>query len=66
MHSIPNLPDTLAREVYADLCAQLPPPTTDTPEARAIRDDLAMAAVAALLPENAFEAELAVQACHRA
>jgi hypothetical protein len=61
MYTIPNLPDTLAREVYAGLCAQLPPPAIDTPEARAIRDDLAMAAVAALLPENAFEAELAVQ-----
>jgi hypothetical protein len=61
MYSIPNVPDRLAREIYAELCGALPPPTPDTPEARTARDDRAMAAVAALIPENAFEAELAVQ-----
>ena len=59
MNAIPNVPDQLAREIYADLCRDLPPPSPDTPEARAIRDERAMAAVAALIPENAFEAELA-------
>ena len=61
MYPIPNVPDRLAREIYAELCGTLPPPSPDTPEARAIRDERAMAAVAALIPENAFEAELAAQ-----
>ena len=59
MLSIPNVPDSLAREIYADLCRDLPPPSPDTPEARTARDERAMAAVAALIPENAIEAELA-------
>jgi hypothetical protein len=59
MFSIPNVPDRLAREIYAELCRSLPPPSPDTPEARTARDERAMAAVAALIPENAFEAELA-------
>jgi hypothetical protein len=59
MFSIPNVPDRLAREIYADLCRDLPPPSPDTPEARTARDERAMAAVAALIPENAYEAELA-------
>jgi hypothetical protein len=57
--SIPNVPDSLAREIYADLCRDLPPPSPDTPEARTARDERAMAAVTALIPENAIEAELA-------
>ena len=61
MFSIPNVPDRLAREIYAELCGTLPPPSPDTPEARTIRDERAMAAVAALIPENHFEAELATQ-----
>jgi hypothetical protein len=61
MFSIPNVPDKLAREIYAELCRDLPPPSPDTSEARTARDDRAMAAVAALIPENAFEAELAAQ-----
>jgi hypothetical protein len=60
MHSIPNLPDPLARSIYADLCRSLPPPPEDTPEARHLRDERAMIAVAHLLPENAAEAEIAV------
>jgi hypothetical protein len=59
MYPIPNVPDRLAYEIYAELCGALPPPSPDTPEARTARDDRAMAAVAALIPENAFEAELA-------
>ena len=61
MVPIPNVPDQLAYETYAELCRDLPPPSPDTPEARTARDDRAMAAVAALIPENAFEAELAAQ-----
>jgi hypothetical protein len=61
MHPIANVPDRLAYEIYAELCGALPPPSPDTPEARTARDDRAMAAVAALIPENAFEAELAAQ-----
>jgi hypothetical protein len=59
MHDIPNLSQPLSHEVYADLCRSLPPPPGDTPEARAIRDQRAMTAVAHLLPENAAEAEIA-------
>jgi len=61
MHSIPNLPPAIVRAVFADLCALLPPPAADTAETRADRDELAMAAVAALYPADAFEADLAVQ-----
>jgi hypothetical protein len=37
------------------------PPATDTPEARAVRDEAAMAAVAALRPADAFGARLAAE-----
>jgi hypothetical protein len=60
MYSIPNIPDLLSRAIYADLCTLLPPPPDDTPEARHLRDERAMTAVAHLLPENAAEAEVAV------
>src|SRR5262245_52246151 len=58
----PDFPVAIAREVFARLCSSLPPPAVDTPEARALRDDLAYAAVEALYPADAAEAELAVQA----
>jgi hypothetical protein len=61
MFSIPNVSDTIAREIYADLCRSLPPPSNDTPEAHALHDERAITAVAHLLPENAAEAEVAVQ-----
>jgi hypothetical protein len=57
----PDFPVALAREVFARLCGSLPPPVVDTPEARAVRDDLAYAAVEALYPVDAAEALLAVQ-----
>ncbi len=60
MTPIPNLPDSLALEIYADLLTLLPPPAQDTPEAHASRDERAMTALAHLLPENAAEAELAM------
>lgn len=47
------------REVYAELCALLPRPRDDTDEARADRDECAIAAVAALHPMDAFQAKLA-------
>jgi hypothetical protein len=59
MHSLPNLPPAVSREVFATLCTSLPLPSEDTPENRAERDDTAMAAVAALHPADAFEAKLA-------
>lgn len=59
MHTIPNLSAPLDCELFATLCGLLPPPGEDTPEARAARDELAMASAAALLPETAFEANLA-------
>jgi hypothetical protein len=60
MHSIPNIPDTLSRAIYADLCTYLSPPPDDTPDAVALHHERAMTAVAHLLPENAAEAEVAV------
>ncbi len=61
MHSIPNIPDTIAREIYAELCRSLPPPPDHSSESQAIRDEHAMTAVAHLLPENVAEANVAVQ-----
>jgi hypothetical protein len=61
MHTIPNLPAAVSREIFARLCAILPPPVIDTAEARAAREADAMQAVAALRPADAFEARLAVQ-----
>jgi hypothetical protein len=56
----------VSREVFATLCAR--PSPVDTPDARAERDDIAMAAVGVLQPADAFEAKLAAeaQARHRA
>jgi hypothetical protein len=59
MQTLPNLPPAIAREVFATLCAALLPPATDTPDARAARDEAAMAAVAALHPTDPLEAKLA-------
>lgn len=59
MHTLPNLPDTAAREVYASLHKFLPPPSPDTAETRAVRDDEAMEAVAALHPTDAVDARFA-------
>ena len=60
MFVIPNIPEPLSRAIYADLLNQLPSPAEDTAEARALRDERAVTAVAHLLPENAAEAEVAV------
>ena len=54
-----NLPEPIAREVFAELCRNLPSPAPDTPENRETRYALAMAAVAALHPYDAFEGKLA-------
>jgi hypothetical protein len=59
MQTLPNLPPAIAREVFATLCAALPPPATDTPDVRAARDEAAMAAVVALHPTDPLEAKLA-------
>jgi hypothetical protein len=62
MSPIPNIPDAIARQIYAELCRSLPPPPEDTPERRGLREQHAMTSVAHLLPENAAEADIAVQA----
>lgn len=61
MHPFPTLPAALAHEIFANLCASLPPPLEDTPDSRDARDIMAMEAVAALAPADAAEAMLAVQ-----
>ena len=61
MHTLPNLSPAIARELFASLRELLPEPAAATPEARAAREDLAMAAIAALHPADAIEGELAVQ-----
>jgi hypothetical protein len=58
---LPNLPPSVAREVYANLCDLLPSPRTAAQEDRDARDETAMAAVAALYPADAFEALLAAE-----
>lgn len=59
MPTLPNLPDSIARETFATLLSLLPRPANDTPETRADRAETAMTAVADLRPTNAFEADLA-------
>jgi hypothetical protein len=56
MHTLPNFPDSTAREIYARLCRTLPPPVEGTPEARAARDDDAMSAFAAQHPTDVMDA----------
>jgi hypothetical protein len=56
-----NLPPSIVHQISATLCASLPQPVADTPESRAARDETAIAAVAALHPADAFEAQLAAQ-----
>jgi hypothetical protein len=43
MHTLPDLPPAITREIFAALCSLLPAPATDTQEARA---DCAVAAQA--------------------
>ena len=59
MYTLPDLPESTAREVYARLCTTLEMLPAESPEARAARDADAMAAVAALYPTDAIEARLA-------
>ncbi len=60
MYSIPNIRISSPARSTPTSCLLLPPPSDDTPEARHLRDERAMTAVAHLLPENAAEAEVAV------
>ena len=62
MHTLPNLSPAITYEIFADLCATLPPPVINTPEGIASRDDLAMAQVADMHPADTLEALLAVHA----
>ncbi|HBK07769.1 MAG TPA: hypothetical protein DDZ81_18265 [Acetobacteraceae bacterium] len=56
-----DLPARAYRHLIHTLIALLPPPITDTPEARLTRNHAAIARIAALAPVNANEAELAAQ-----
>lgn len=60
--ALPNLSPAIARITLIDLLSALPAPADDTPDDRAARDEAAIAAVAALHPEDAFEARLAARA----
>jgi len=62
MDPFPNLPEPIARSLLSRLFRDLPPPRDESPDARHIRDVLAMAAIANLGPVNLAEAELAVHA----
>jgi hypothetical protein len=57
----PDLPVSLAREMFALLCGMLPPLATGTPKACAARQASAMRAAAALYPTDAFEVRLAAR-----
>jgi len=61
---LPNLPPAVALEFLHSLRSSLPPPADD--KAREARDNAAIAHLASLHPADAAEADLAVQACHRA
>jgi len=61
MPAIPNISDTLSRAIYADLQRYLPPGADNSPEGIELHNQRAMTVVAHLLPENAAEADVAVQ-----
>jgi hypothetical protein len=61
MNPFPTLPPRVSQEVLFQLFQALPPPPEDGPEARAERDAVAVAAVAAFAPHDRTEAMLAVQ-----
>jgi hypothetical protein len=66
IYVLPNVPEHLSRAICVDLIGLLPRPADDTPDQRALRDERAITALAHYIPENAAEAELAVDTCHRA
>jgi hypothetical protein len=66
IYVVPNIPEPLSRAICADLIGNRPTPTPDNPEQRTLRDEHAITTLAHYTPENAAEAELAADACHRA
>jgi hypothetical protein len=66
IYVVPNIPEPLSRAICADLIGNRPTPTPDNPEQRTLRDERAITTLAHYTPENAAEAELAADACHRA
>jgi hypothetical protein len=60
-HALPNLPAPIAREIIASLYTYLPPPAADTAEARAGRQQTALALVTELRPADVVEADLAAR-----
>jgi hypothetical protein len=61
MLTIPNIPDQISRAICAELFRSLPAPADDTPETLTLRNERALFSLAHLLPENAAEADIAVQ-----
>src|SRR5450432_3425432 len=61
LHPAIDLSTPLYYQLVYTLTALLPPPLDDTPEALLARNHAAIAKVAALLPVNANEADLAAQ-----
>jgi hypothetical protein len=59
MYSLSFFTPEMAAEFFTSLCSLLPPPSSNTPEARQARDQIAIETVLALHPADAFEAELA-------
>ena len=58
---LPNLPAYVVSHTLDTLRAALPPPVPDTSKNRAAMEELAVAALVALQPSDAFEAMLATQ-----
>jgi hypothetical protein len=62
---LPNLPQSVAREIVQTLGTLLPAPATATATERDAHIETAMATLAAYHPTDASEAQLAAQACPR-
>ncbi|HEY2619438.1 MAG TPA: hypothetical protein VGI78_19005, partial [Acetobacteraceae bacterium] len=60
-HALPNLPAPIAREIVGSLYSYLPPPVVDTAEARAARQQTALALITELRPADVVEADLAAR-----
>ena len=60
IYHLPNVPEALSREICAALIRALPTASDATADQLALRDERAVTALAHYIPENAAEAELAV------
>jgi hypothetical protein len=66
IYVLPNIPEPISGAICAFLIGLLPRHAEDTQNQRALRDERAITAHAHDIPENAAEAELAADTCHRA